>query len=503
MSCHRLRPIRELLNVNMSAFSRLVVASSCLATFVLGINSSHANELQPVAAKKPNVVLFYIDDLGYGDIQPFSAAANATPNLNRMAAEGRKFTNFVVSSAVCSASRAALLTGCIHERVGIIGALGPASKIGIADRELTLGELFRNAGYKTGCFGKWHLGHLPQFLPTNNGFDRYVGLPYSNDMWPFHPERSVGASFPALPLFDQDQIKDADVTAENQQLLTKTYTEEAVRFIRDHANDPFFVYIPHSMVHVPLFVSREFDNRTGKGIFADVMSEVDWSVGTILDLLAELKLDSDTIVMFTSDNGPWLSYGGHAGSAGPLREGKGTAWEGGIRVPTLVRWPGKIPAGTSCNQFASTIDVLPTMAKLIGGDLPKNKIDGHDISELMLGVDGSVSPHESFPCYYDHELRAVRDNRWKLYFPHQSRSLTGRVGSADGIPIRYESIPVGLELYDLENDIGERANVAHRYPEVVSRLQAAADKWRQQLGDSLTKVTGTEVRKADTVEKKK
>lgn len=481
---------------------RLMVASVCFSSAWLDTILLRAAQPTVSTVRKPNVVLFYIDDLGYGDIQPFSPAAYETPNLNRMAAEGRKFTNFVVSSAVCSASRAALLTGCIHERVGIIGALGPAAKIGIADRELTLGELFQNAGYKTGCFGKWHLGHLPQFLPTRNGFHRYVGLPYSNDMWPFHPERSVGASFPALPLFDQDSVIDPDVTAEDQCLLTKKYTEEAVQFIRKNSADPFFVYVPHSMVHVPLFVSKEFENKTGKGIYADVMAEVDWSVGTILNVLTELEIDDDTIVMFTSDNGPWLSYGGHAGSAGPLREGKGTAWEGGIRVPTLVRWPGKVPAGSICDQLASTIDVLPTMAKLIGGELPKHKIDGRDISPMILGVEGSVSPHESFPCYYDHELRAVRDNRWKLYFPHQSRSLTGRVGSADGKPIRYESIPVGLELYDLENDIGERANVAHRYPDIVNRLQVAADEWRTQLGDSLTKVTGSEIRKADNAESK-
>jgi len=295
----------------------------------------------------PNLVVIFIDDMAYADIGPFGGEV-PTPNLDRMAAEGMRFTDFSVATAVCSASRAALLTGCYHRRVGISGALGPRSKHGLHEREMTLAEVCKQRGYATACYGKWHLGHHPKFLPTNHGFDEFFGLPYSNDMWPLHPayahlpteaeRRKKG--YPALPLIEGVEVVDPEVTGEDQEMLTTWYTERAVSFIERNKDRPFFCYVPHSMVHVPLFVSDKFKGKSGAGLFGDVVMEIDWSVGQILAALQEHGVDRDTMVVFTSDNGPWLSYGHHAGSSGIYREGKGTMFEGGIREPTIVRWPG-------------------------------------------------------------------------------------------------------------------------------------------------------------------
>jgi arylsulfatase A len=455
------------------------------------------------AADAPNVVLFYIDDMGFADIGPFGSKAYATPNLDRMAKEGRRFTDFHVSSAVCSASRSALMTGCYHERVGISGALGPTSKIGISSEEVTLAEICKQKNYATACFGKWHLGHHPKFLPTNHGFDQYFGLPYSNDMWPNHPEQARNdkanqnrkSGYPKLPMVEQLRVVDAEVTGEDQTQLTTQYTERAVSFIRANRQKPFFVYIPHSMVHVPLYVSSKFAGKSGAGLFADVVMEVDWSVGEVFKTLKELDLDEQTLVIFSTDNGPWLSYGDHAGSAAPHREGKGTAWEGGIRVPTLMRWPGKIPAGTTSDELACTVDILPTVAALIGAELPSHKIDGHDIRPLMMGPENSPSPHDTMPCYFaQDELHGVRDRQWKLILPHTYRTLAGKPGGTGGKPAKYESAQAGLELYDMKNDRSETRNVAAEHPEIVARLSAAADAWRADLGDKLTKNQGKGVR---------
>jgi arylsulfatase A len=462
-----------------------------------------------LAAELPNVVLFYIDDMGYADIGPFGAKAYPTPNLDRMAREGRCFTDFHVSSAVCSASRVALMTGCYHERVSISGALGPTARIGISDAEMTLGEVFKQKNYATACFGKWHLGHHPKFLPVNHGFDRYFGLPYSNDMWPNHPQQVASekkngnkkSGYPKLPMVEQDKVVDSDVTADDQTQLTTQYTEKAVSFIREHQKQPFFIYVPHSMVHVPLYVSDKFKGKSGAGLFGDVVMEVDWSVGEVLRTLGELGLDNKTLVIFSTDNGPWLSYGDHAGSAGPHREGKGTAWEGGIRVPTLMRWPGHIPPNSTCDELACTVDILPTLAKLIDAKLPSHQIDGRDISGLMLDDPAKqLSPHETLPCYYAQgELQAIRDRQWKLVFPHNYRSLDGKPGGKDGIPAKYTSKKSELELYDMKNDRGETRNVAAEQPDVVARLTAAADEWRKDLGDSLRKQKGSGVRPHGTL----
>lgn len=450
----------------------------------------------------PNVVVIFIDDMGYADIGPFGGKT-PTPNLDRMAKEGKRFTDFAVSSAVCSASRAALMTGCYHVRVGIHGALGPDAKIGLSADETTLAEICKQQGYATACFGKWHLGHHPKFLPLHHGFDEYFGLPYSNDMWPLHPayanlppdaaKRKQG--YPPLPLLEGDAIVDPEVTGEDQAQLTTRYTERAVQFIEKHKDRPFFLYLPHTMVHVPLFVSDKFRGKSGQGLFGDVVMEVDWSVGQVLDALARCGIDDRTLVLFTSDNGPWLSYGEHAGSAGPLREGKGTEFEGGIREPTIARWPGHVPAGTECREFAATIDVLPTVARLIGAKLPEHAIDGKDITPLLLGEKGATTPHELYCCYYDGgQLQAVRDGRWKLHFPHGYASLDGKQGGRGGSPAAYTTRKIGLSLFDLREDPGEAADVAAAHPDVVARLQALADAARADLGDTLTGAKGRGVR---------
>ena len=465
----------------------------CLATLCL-------TAIGPLkAASTPNIVVIFIDDMGYADIGPFGATTFRTPHLDTMAAEGMRFTDFQVSSAVCSASRAALLTGCYHRRVGFQGALGPQANVGISESEVTLAEICKQRGYATAIYGKWHLGHHPKFLPTNHGFDEYFGLPYSNDMWPFHPRYVDLApddpkrknNYPPLPLVEGTKVIDAEVTPEDQEQLTTQYTERAVEFINQNHDNPFFLYVPHSMVHVPLYVSEKFKDKSGAGIFGDVVMEVDWSVGQIVNALKKHDIDKNTLVIFTSDNGPWLSYGDHAGSAGPLREGKGTMWEGGVREPTIMRWPHVIPAGTSCDELASTIDVLPTVAKLIGAKLPGHRIDGKDILPLMRGDSNAKSPHDVFYQYYGGgQLQSIRDRRWKLHFPHQYRTMAGRPGGTGGRPAPYSQQTTGLELYDLKNDVGETQNVVAKHPEIVARLSAAAAIARRDLGDKLTKTAG-------------
>ena len=459
----------------------------------------------------PNVVLIFIDDLGYADIGAFGAKDYPTPNLDRMAKQGRTFTDFVASTAVCSASRASLLTGCYNVRLGIHGAYGPHAKEGIHPDEMTLAELCKQKDYATACFGKWHLGIHHEFLPLQNGFDHYYGLPYSNDMWPFHPDyvdlpansakRKRG--YPDLPLFEGNEIIDAQVTGEDQTRLTTDYTTRAVKFIEENKQRPFFLYVPHSMVHVPLFVSKKFEGKSGAGLFGDVMMEVDWSVGQIIEALNKNGLTENTLVIFTSDNGPWLSYGDHAGSAAPLREGKGTMFAGGCRVPTVMSWPGKIPADSTCDELSSTIDVFPTVAKLIDAKLPEHKIDGKDIRPLMFGEENAKSPHEVFYCYYKAgELHAVRDRQFKLHFPHSYRTMNGRPGGTNGKPNRYEQAKIGLELFDLKNDVSESTNVAEKHPDVVKRLSALAEVGRKDLGDKLQKIKGVGVRPVGRVKQK-
>lgn len=487
------------------AWSMVFAWQSTDAARVLAQQPTRADQVE-----RPNIVLIFIDDMGYADIEPFGEPPYKTPHLNQLAAQGRRFTDCLVSSAVCSSSRAALLTGCYHQRLSIDGALGPRSEIGLHPSETTLADLCRQQGYATGCFGKWHLGHHPQFLPTNQGFDVYFGIPYSNDMWPRHPENvarmqrdpSLPSAWPPLPLLrsqaaGQVEILNADMQPADQEQMTRQFTEAAVQFIRDNRQRPFFVYLPHPMVHVPLYVSPEFAGRSGAGLFGDAVVEVDWSVGQILSVLRELSLEENTLVIFTSDNGPWLSYGDHAGSAAPLREGKGTMFEGGCRVPTLMQWPGRIPAGSTCDQLCSTIDFLPTIAGLIGADLPERPLDGRDIRDLLLGGADARSPHEHLFLFYNPgSLHAVRTPRWKLHLPHPYRTLNGRPGGSDGQPVAYDQARTELALYDLSVDVAETTDVQAQHPEVVAELLAAAQQAREQLGDQLTGVQGTEVRPA-------
>jgi arylsulfatase A-like enzyme len=454
----------------------------------------HAGEIKD-DLRKPNIVLVFADDLGYADLGCYGAKGYQTPNLDRLAAEGVRFTDFYVAQAVCSASRTALLTGCYPNRVGILGALGPQSRNGIHDGERTLGEVFKSRGYATAIYGKWHLGHHPQFLPVRHGFDEYFGLPYSNDMWPKHP---TAKNFPDLPLIEGE--KTIALNPDQTQLTTQ-YAEYAVAFIEKNRERPFFVYLAHSMPHVPLHVSEKYEGKTKRGLFGDVIEEIDWSVGRILETLSKLGLDERTLVIFTSDNGPWLSYGDHAGSAKPLREGKGTSFDGGVREPCVMRWPGHIPPGSICREPAMTIDILPTLAKLIGAAAASDRtIDGLDIWPLISGQPGAKSPHEALYFYWGEELQAVRSGRWKLHFPHEYRSLAGPAGRG-GKPSDYVQQRIELSLFDLEADPGETQNVAGVHPEIVARIQALAELARDDLGDTATGRKGKNKRQAGQLER--
>ena len=438
------------------------------------------------AKRMPNIVIMFMDDMGYADIGPFGAKAYPTPHLDKMALEGRKFTDFYVTQAVCSASRAGLLTGCYNVRIGINGALGPNSKHGLNPDEVTIAEICKQKGYATACYGKWHLGHHKKFLPMQHGFDDYFGLPYSNDMWPYHPgvlhlpmeERLK--KWPHLPLINENKVINPKVSGRDQEELTTQYTERAVSFIEKNKDNPFFVYIPHSMVHVPLYVSDKFKGKSGVGLFGDVMMEVDWSVGQIMHTLRKLDIDEKTLFLFTSDNGPWLNYGDHAGSAAPLREGKGTMFDGGCREPTLAWWPGTIPANSACKEPAMTIDILPTIAHLIGAKLPKHIVDGKNIWPLFV-QDEAKSPHEAYYFYYGNQLQAVRQGKWKLHFPHGYRTMAGRPDGTGGIPTNYSQAKIELSLFDLKSDIGESKNLSKENPEIVKKLQLLGQSFNQKL----------------------
>lgn len=453
-----------------------------------------------LGADSPNIVIIYTDDQGYADVGVYGARGFKTPNLDQMALAGMRFTDFYVAQPVCSASRAALLTGCYPNRIGIAGALGPNAKHGINASEVTIAELCKSKGYATAIFGKWHLGHRKPFLPVHHGFDEYLGIPYSNDMWPWHPEYAKfpegtaarKRGYPELPMFEGDEIVDAEIVADDQRRFTGQFTERAVAFIDAHKDEPFFLYVPHPMPHVPLYTAREFEGR-GDTRYGDVISEIDWSVGRILEALDRNGVANNTLVIFASDNGPWLNYGDHAGSALPLREGKGTTFEGGVRVPCIMRWPGRIKPGSVCREPAMTIDILPTIAELIGAELPDHTIDGLSIRSLMMSEPGATSPHEAFFFYYHaNHLEAVRYGKWKLHFPHGYRSMEGRELGSGGTPGKYDhSRKTELELYDLSVDIGESRDVAAEHPEVVEHIKKLADAMRAELGDKLTDVKGS------------
>jgi arylsulfatase A len=431
-----------------------------------------------LAADRPNVVLIFIDDMGFGDVEFNGGTLAKTPHLNRMAEEGMRFNDFYVGCAVCSGSRTALLTGCHYQRLSMAAVLFPNSNNGLHPEEVTLADMLKDAGYATACVGKWHLGHLPPCLPTYQGFESYYGIPYSNDMW-IDPANKLADDLTLregltraeveaghrkrnwVPLMSGEEVIEYPA---DQSTLTKRYTEESVRFIRRNKDKPFFLYLPHTMVHLPLAVSEEFDNPEKK-IIHNAIEEVDWSVGEILQALRDEEIAEKTLVIFTSDNGAAV------GTSAPLRARKGSVYDGGIREPTVMWWPGRIPANTVCREVAATIDLMPTLAGLCGGKLPERKIDGKDIWPLMAGKKGAGSPHEAY-CLL-HGSGTVRSGKWKFY-PWPEGGERRRRGGDEQAP-EPETNSQSVQLYDTVADISEQKNVAAGHPAVVKRLQAAWD----------------------------
>lgn len=446
-----------------------------LASLVLLLTLAPATA-QAGPKKKPNIILIFTDDLGYADVGCYGAKGFRTPHIDRLAKQGIRFDSFYTGCPVCSGSRAALLTGRHYQRVGVPAVMFPGNKNGLSPREITIASLLQRLGYRTTLIGKWHLGHLSAFLPTAHGFDSFYGIPYSNDMAidPVNAKFAKGCVFREgkteemvraekpvngkAPLMRDKEVIEYPV---DQTTLTKRYTEEAVRFIGENKDKPFFLYMPHTFPHVPLFVSEKFKGRT-KTLFGDVMEELDWSVGEVLQAVKDNGIDDNTLVIFTSDNGA------HQGSALPLRGRKATMYEGGVRVPCIMRWPGVIPAGARTDEVAATVDILPTLAKLAGGASPKDRpLDGKDIAPLMFGEAGAKSPHEYY--FLAHGGGAVRGGQWKFYPWPEGKDKKGKKDKkADG-PLKGPRV----QLYDLSKDIGETTNLAEKHPEVAARMEKA------------------------------
>lgn len=455
----------------------------------------------------PNIVLIFMDDMGYGDLSCYGALDIHTPNIDKLASEGIRFTNFLSSQAVCSASRASIMTGCYANRVGISGALFPGSKVGLASNEMTMAELLKQKNYATAIYGKWHLGDAKQFLPLQQGFDEYLGIPYSNDMWPVNYDgtpadsTSSKSKLPQLPLIKNNDKWIEIKTLEDQSTLTERYTTAAEAFIKKNKNKPFFLYLPHSMPHVPINASPAFRGKSKQGLYGDVIQEIDASVGRILKTIKENGLDNNTLVIFTSDNGPWINYGNHAGSTGGLREGKGTSFEGGQRVPGIIRWKGTIQPNIVSNQLASTIDLFPTIAAITKTSLPNKKIDGVSILPILQG-DKNATPRKTFLYYYrKNSLEAVRIDNWKLVFAHPSRSYLNQLPGMNGYPGKApEDVAMPLALYDLRRDPAENYDIKDMHPDIVKKLQALAEEARADLGDDIQKRTGANNRAVGKIE---
>lgn len=446
------------------------IKASLAGSALIGMSGISVDAGRSRSRRPPNFVVIFTDDQGYQDIGCFGAEKIKTPRLDRMAAEGMKFTDFYVAAPACGPSRAALMTGRYPQRVGMVRNVFPAHTTGLDPNEITIADLLKTRGYATACIGKWHLGHMPQFMPNQQGFDYYYGIPYSNDM------DAESRNEPPIPLMRNGKVIEQPV---DQDTITDRYTEEAIKFITNNKDRPFFLYLPHAMPHVPLHVPDRFRGKSEGGLYGDVIEHLDWSTGEILDALEELGLSENTIVIYTSDNGPWLAKGEDGGSALPLRAGKGSTYEGGMRVPCIMWWPGTIPAGTVSSEMATTMDLLPTFARLAGAELPKDRIiDGKDISPLMKGVEGARTPHHVFYYYRHYMLQALRSGRWKLI-------LERTEGSAQ------RHTP--LALYDLERDISEENDLSADYPRVVERLFALAEECREDLGDSLTGRVGKNI----------
>lgn len=418
--------------------------------------------------QRPNFVVILIDDMGYGDIGPFGSKLNRTPRLDRMAAEGMKLTSFY-AAPVCTPSRAQLMTGCYAKRVSLPDVLFPAGRVGLSGSERTVADLLKSQGYATMCIGKWHLGDQPDFLPTKHGFDHYLGLPYSNDMG---GSGKPNARNPPLPLVRDSRVIEAPA---EQNKLVELYTDEAVKFITANKDRPFFLYLPHTAVHVPIHPGKAFQGKSHNGRYGDWVEEVDWSTGRVLDTLRDLKLEPTTLVLFTSDNGPWRSQGKDGGVAGPLRGGKSSTWEGGVREPTIARWPGKIPAGAVCDAVMSEMDVLPTLVKLAGGEVPGERVvDGKDIWPL-LSSKSKQSPHEALFYFSSNRLEAVRSGPWKLAIAQQIEHGVDK----EPKPSKKPFTPI---LFNLDADIGETTDVAAQHPEIVKRLLGYVRQMDADLG---------------------
>ena len=456
---------------------------------------------------RPNIIFVLADDLGYGDLGCQGANDIRTPNLDRLAEAGTRFTSYYVAQAVCTASRAALMSGCYPNRVGLQGALNHTSKNGIHPDEWLLPEMLKDRGYATACIGKWHLGTVASLNPLRHGFDQWLGIPYSNDNSKYHPV--LAAEMPPLPFYDGDTIVELDP---DQSQFTRRFTERAVSFIESHAKEPFFLYLPQVMPHVPIFASEAFKGRSKRGLYGDVVEELDSSVGKILATLERLDLVENTMVIFSSDNGPFLSYGDHAGSAGEFREGKLTCFEGGVRVPLIVRWPGHVPAKRVSDEPFMAIDWLPTVAEIVGGKGPSRQIDGVSAKSLLLGDAGARPIHDALAFYAGEELHAVRSGTYKLHFPHPYLTTAGEPGqggkpsnwgkgtpraitdsSMDAIASRHgqKVAHLDLMLIDLSADPGETTDVSAAHPEIVQRLTRMGDAFRADLGDSLTGAKGS------------
>lgn len=448
------------------------------------------------APTPPNVVLIVTDDQGYADLGCYGATEFRTPRIDALADEGLRGTSFYVSQATCTSSRASFLTGCYANRIGVEGALGPWSTVGLHPDETTTAELLRERGYATHFVGKWHLGHQPPHRPTRHGFDHWYGLPYSNDMWPVDYDGVLvddahrKASYPPLPLYRDDALLFELSSLDQQDRLTELYTAEAERFIAEAAPlGPFYLQVMHSMPHVPLGASAVFKGSSEQGFYGDVIQEIDASVGRVLDALEAAGVTDRTLVVFSSDNGPWLNYGDHAGSALPLREAKGSMWEGGCRVPFIARLPGVIPAGSESGALMASIDLLPTIADLCDAELPALEIDG--LSLLPHWRDPSESsPRDQYLYYYNGRLHAVRDGDWKLHLPHDYRSYERLTPGSGGHPGPTVTARISNALFDLANDPGERRDLADLHPDRVARLQALAEEARDVLGDGSRRGSG-------------
>ncbi len=427
----------------------------------------------------PNVVVIFLDDSGWADFEPFGEKVLETPHVTRLAAEGCAYHNFYVPQAVCSASRAALLTGCYPGRTRVFNAHPPEAP-GLDTAFATMGEVFSRAGYATACFGKWHCGDQPGRRSHDRGFGETCGLMYSNDMWKYHPGNPEYWSQWPLRYWEDGQVTIGEMTPEDQTHLTRWYTERAVKFIKDHSEKPFLLYVPHSMPHVPLFCSEEFEGKSGKGLYWDVMLEIDWSVGQIQQALKDQGLDRRTVVVFTSDNGPWVSYGNHAGIT-PYREAKGTSFDGGVRSACIIRYPPHIEAGTVSERTFGSVDLLPTLCHLAGIEVPGNEIDGKNVWDWIRGDDEATNPHTYYAFSNGSNFEGVMsgDGKWKLHLPHPYRTL--RTPGKDGLPGKYDMQSIDTALFDMVSDPFETTNVLQEHREVADELLGIAEKHRNRF----------------------